>query len=112
MSPIPVSARRHLVQFQSGVTVPDGDGGSTTTWADILPAIYCEVKPATQRDLERSTSGTVLSTATSIITGPYLEAVNTKSRALFDDRIFSVVGKSTPDERKIEMIILAVEVVQ
>jgi len=82
-----------------------------TAWADIGTAIYCEVKPATQRDLERATAGTVLSEATFIITGPYVELVNTKSRALFDGRIFSVVGKATPNEQKIEMILPCVELV-
>lgn len=108
---IPIGARRHRVLFQSGVQVPDGDGSYTTAWTDIGTALYCEVKPATQRDLERATAGTVLSTATFIITGPYVELVNTKSRAIFDGRIFSVVGKSTPNEEKIEMILPCVELV-
>jgi len=108
---IPIGARRHRVLFQSSVHTPDGDGGSTQAWTDIGVAIYCEVKPATQRDLERATAGTVLSTATSVITGPFVELVNTKSRAIFDGRTFAVVGKSTPGERKIEMILLCVEVV-
>lgn len=109
---IPIGDRRHRVLFQApGAAVSDGDGGWTTTWADIGVAGYYEVKPATERDLERATSGTVLATATYIITGPYVELVNTKSRAIFDGRTFSVVGKSTPEERKIEMILLCVEVV-
>lgn len=108
---IPIGDRRHRVLFQSGVVSSDGDGGFSTAWTDIGPAIYCEVKPATERDLERATSGTVLATATYMITGPYVELVNTKSRAIFDGRTFSVVGKSTPEERKIEMIMLCVEVV-
>jgi SPP1 family predicted phage head-tail adaptor len=109
---IPVGARRHRVLFQApGAPVPNGDGGYTHSWTDIGTAIYCEVKPATQRDLERATAGTVLSTATSVITGPFMELVNTSSRAIFDGRTFSVIGKSTPAERKIEMILLCVEVV-
>jgi SPP1 family predicted phage head-tail adaptor len=108
---IPIGARRHRVLFQNGVQTPDGDGGYTTAWTDLGPAVYCEVKPATQRDLERATAGTVLSTATSVITGPFVELVTTKSRAIFDGRIFSVVGKSTPDEQKIEMILPCVEIV-
>jgi SPP1 family predicted phage head-tail adaptor len=108
---IPAGARRHRVLFQSGVQTADSDGSYTTAWTDIGLAIYCEVKPATQRDLERATAGTVLSTATYVITGPYVELVNTKSRAIFDGRTFSVIGKATPEERKIEMILLCVEVV-
>lgn len=108
---IPIGDRRHRVLFQNGVVTSDGDGGFSSVWTDIGPAGYYEVKPATQRDLERATSGTVLSTANYVITGPYVELVNTTSRAIFDGRTFSVVGKSTPEERKIEMILLCVEVV-
>lgn len=112
--PIPIAQRRHLVLLQNpGPSVPDGEGGYTQTWTDLIPpTLYVQIVAATARDLERVAAGTVLSTATHIVTGPYHPDVTTQTRILFADRIFNVTGVSDPEERQIEMVLVCVEVVQ
>lgn len=112
--PIAIAERRHLVRLQNpGVAVPDGDGGYTQTWNDLAPAnVYVQIRPASARDLERVASGTVLSTATHVVTGPYHPDVTTQTRVVFADRTFNVTGVSSPDERQIEMVLVCVEVVR
>ncbi len=112
--PIPIANRRHLVRWQGpGPAVPDGDGGFTTTWADLQPASsYVQIAAATAKDLERVAAGTVLSTATHIVTGAFHPGVTTQTRMLFGERVFNVVGVSDLDERHIEMVVTCVEVVR
>lgn len=95
-----------------GAAVPDGDGGYTQVFANLdPPQMWAEIKPATARDLERVAAGTVLSTATHLITMRYHAGVTTQTRVLFDDRIFNVTGVANPEERNVELILTAVEIV-
>ncbi len=105
--------KRHLITLQNpGVMVADGDGGYTQTYANLDPPTrYAQIKPATAADLERVSAGTVLSTATHVITMDYHDGVTTKTRITFDARTFNVTGVSSPEERKIETVAIAVEVV-
>lgn len=106
--------RPHRVTLQNpGPAVPDGDGNSTQTWIDLAPpALSMKISPATAVDLERVAAGTVLSTNTYIVKGPYHPQVTTLTRLLHDGRIFNVTGGGSPDERKVEMELVAVEIVQ
>lgn len=108
-----IGTYRHQVQVQEpGAAVPDGDGGFTQTWANLTPAIWsCRIDPATARDLERVTSGTVLSTATHVITGRYHAGITTQTRITFKTRVFEVTGVSNPEERNIETVVIAEELV-
>lgn len=110
---ISVGARPHRVTLQSpGPDIPDGDGGSTHTWIDLVPPGWsCEIKPATAVDLERVAAGTVLSTNTYIVKGPYHPQLKTASRLLFNGRIFNCTGVSNPEERNVETIAVCVEIV-
>jgi SPP1 family predicted phage head-tail adaptor len=112
--PIPIAARRHLVRLQNpGTPVSDGDGGFTQAWTDLAPpSVYVQIAPASAKDLERIASGTVLTTATHVVTGPFHPDVTTKTRVVFGDRTFSVTGVSSPEERQIEMVLVCVEVVR
>jgi len=109
-----VASRPHRVTFQNpGPGIPDGDGGFTLTWTDLVPAaMSVEIKPATAVDLERVAAGTVLSTASHVITGPYHPQVTTKTRVLFNGREFHVTGVANPDERNAEMVLVCVEIVE
>jgi SPP1 family predicted phage head-tail adaptor len=92
--------------------VPDGDGGFTHTYAPLVPPTWwVEIKPATARDLERIGSGTVLSTATHLVTGRYRSDVTTQTRLTFHERVFSVTGRMNPGERNRELVLVCVEVV-
>jgi SPP1 family predicted phage head-tail adaptor len=106
-----IAARPHRVTLQKpGPEVPDGDGGSAHTWIDLAPpALSMEIKPATAHDLERVAAGTVITTNTYIITGPYHPQITTRCRLLFNGRIFSVVGDQNIEERNGEMVLVCVE---
>lgn len=109
-----ISARPHKITLQNpgGPAVSDGDGGSTQGWIDLdPPSLFVEIKPATAKDLERVAASTVLSMNTYIVKGPYHAQVTTQTRIIFGTRIFNVTGPSNPEERSIEMILTAVEVV-
>lgn len=108
-----VGDRPHRVTVQSpGPAISDGDGNSTLTWTDLVPPAWqVEIKPATAVDLERVAAGTVLSTNTYIVKGPYHAQITTGSRLLFNGRQFSVTGVSNPEERNVETIVVAVEIV-
>lgn len=108
-----VGSYRHKVLLQEpGPAVPDGDGGFTQTWTNLTPAIWdCSIEPATARDLERVTSGTVLSTATHVLKGRHHPGITTQTRITFKTRVFEVSGVSNPEERDIETVVIAEELV-
>lgn len=108
-----VGDRPHRVTLQNpGPAVPDGDGGFTQSWTDLVPpALSMEIKPATAVDLEHVAAGTVLSKNTYIVKGPYHPQVTTQTRILFNGRSFSVTGVADPEERHVELILVCVEVV-
>jgi len=102
---------RHLVQFQTPTTGPDGDGGVIETWVNLDPRWPVAIHPATVRDLERNAASTVVATATHIIRGRYRADVTVKARMLFDGRTFQITGIASPKERKRELWLFAVETV-
>ena len=106
-----VGTHRHVVTVQGqGTPVPDGDGGYTESWTNLVPATWrCSIVPATARDLERITAGTVIATATHIVSGRYHPQIAISTRLVFGTRLFSVTGVSDPEERHIETICTAVE---
>lgn len=106
-----VGDRPHQVRLQNpGPAVPDGDGGFTQVWLDLVPATWSvKIAPATAADLERVTAGTVLATATHLVTGPYHPQISTATRIVFGTRVFSVTGVSDPEERHSETICVCVE---
>jgi len=78
----------------------------------VPPELSVEIKPATAKDLERVAAGTVIATASHIVTGPYHAGVSTKTRIVFGGRVFQVVGVSNPEERNIETIAVCVELLE
>jgi head-tail adaptor len=106
-----IADRPHFVQLQNpGVAIPDGDGGFTQTYADLTPShLFMKISPATASDLERIAAGTVLSTATHIVKGPFHPQVTTETRLIHRGRVFNVTGGGSPDELRVEMELAAVE---
>jgi head-tail adaptor len=104
---------RHVVRFElPGVPVPDGDGGYTQGWTPIAPGTWhVSIRPASARDLENETAGTIAAIASHIVTGDYLAGITTQARMvkLDDGRIFQVQGKSNVDERNETMILACIE---
>lgn len=113
MTKTPVGKYDKLVLVQApGPAVPDNDGGTTTTWADLTPPTwYCAIEPATAKGLERVAAGTVLSTNMSIVKGPYRPDVTTGARLIFNTRRLNVTGVSNPEEANVELVLVCVEVV-
>ncbi len=104
---------RHSITLENPSTpVADSDGGFTQTWTALVPSpVPASIAPATARDLERVTSGTVLSTASHIVTMRYHPSLTTQTRITFGARRFNVVGVMNPEERNIWTVATAVEVV-
>ena len=102
-----------LVLVQApGPGVPDGDGGTTQTWADLTPPTwYVSIVPATEKDLERVAAGTVLTTNMSIVTGAYRDDITTGARLIFNSRRLNVTGVSNPDEANVQLVLVCVEIV-
>lgn len=105
--------RNKLVLLQNpGPAVPNGDGGFTQTWADLVPpTLYVSIEPATARSLERVAAGTVLSAATQIVKGPYHPQVTTQTRLIFNGRRLNVTSVGNPQEQNVTMELVCVEVV-
>jgi len=111
-----VGDRPHRVTLQDpGEAMPDGVGGFTEGWSDLNPpAIYVRIQNASIADLERVTAGTVVTSATHIISGPYHPGVSTRTRLRFIDlqgrtRYFNVTGIGNRDERNVDMVLTCEE---
>jgi SPP1 family predicted phage head-tail adaptor len=98
-----IGTYRHVVTVQAPTgSVADGEGGWTEGWADLTPAEWhVSISPASARDLERVGSGTVITSATHLITGRYRPDVTTATRALFEGRLFAITGVRNTDERNV-----------
>ena len=107
----PVGDHRHLVSFQNpGTPEPDEDGGFTEGWTPTVPPTwYVSINPATARDLENVTAGTVISTATHIVRGRFHPEITTETRMLFQGRTFHVTNVSNIEERGDEMQLICEE---
>jgi head-tail adaptor len=117
MSTVVAGKRIHLVSLANATTAPDGQGGYTETLTPLTPAtLYADIRPATARDLERMAAGTVLSMETLIVVVPFHPSVTTKTQLTWLDRagrshLANVTGVNNPDQRCIDLILVAVEVV-
>ena len=108
----PAGQRIHSVDFVNpGTPAPDGDGGYTQTTDTIGSGVRVAIQTATQRDLERIASGTVIAEASHIVFSPYLAGVTTQTRILFGAKTFHVVGVDNPDMRNRELVMAVSEVV-
>jgi head-tail adaptor len=108
--------RDKLVLLENpGPQVPDGEGGWTEGWALLNPPqMYAHLAPATQSDLERVASGTVIASATHVIGLPYHPEVTIQTRLRYSEpgrgeRIFAVTALRNPDEADRELVLVAEE---
>jgi head-tail adaptor len=103
----------HLVRFENpGPPVPDGDGGHTQGWEPLdPPEWYASIRPATVRDLERQTAGSITAVATHIVLADYHPGVTIASRVvkLDDGRTFAVTGLANQAERDATMALFCQE---
>jgi len=109
---VAIGALRQVVTFQTVTTVPDGDGGTIETWIDLNPPTSAaDIRPATVRDLERETAGTIVAAATHVIRCRYRGDVHVDARMLFAGREFRVTGVKNVDERSITLELFAIETI-
>jgi SPP1 family predicted phage head-tail adaptor len=110
---MPAGRRTHWVTLQNpGPTTPDGDGGYLETWVDLVPpGVYAAIEPASKRGYEYLAAGTVLATATHVVTISYHDQITTKTRITFNGRALDVINRLNPDERNIELVLVCAEVV-
>jgi head-tail adaptor len=110
---MPRGAYQHRVRFENpGVPVPDGDGGYTQGYTPLdPPEWFAAILPATVRDLERQTAGTVTAAATHIIVADYHGGVSIQTRVvkLDDNRVFAVTGLANRAERDVTMALFCQE---
>ena len=103
----------HLVRFEiPGAPIPDGDGGYTQGWTPLQPEPwYVSIRPATARDLENETAGTITASATHVIEGDYHLGISIKARVvrLDNGRIFQVAGIANHDDRNVTMSLFCQE---
>ena len=105
--------RIHRVRFENpGAPAPDGDGGYTTTWAVVQPEPWkVAIRPATARDFQTLTAGTVSSSSSHIATGAYHPGLSTHTRMIRvrDGRQFQIDGVNNDDERDVTMTLFCTE---
>jgi head-tail adaptor len=102
--------RHHGVFQDPAAPAPDGEGGWIEGWTDLTPPDWpIAVVPATVRDIERVAAGTVITSATHVITGRWRPDVSTATRILFEGRVFHITGIQNVDERDITMQLIAEE---
>lgn len=104
---------RHRVRFEApGEAVPDGEGGFSESWTTIGPSEWdVAIRPATARDLESAAAGTVVASASHIVTGDYLPGLTTSARMvrLEDNRTFQIMGIANREERNRTMDVFCEE---
>ena len=105
-----VSKRPHRIWLQRhGPPMPDGDGGYTQTWIDLVPPNpWAAIQDATEENREQLVAGGVQTRATHVITLPFQPNVTEQARVLFNARTFYIAGVQITDERDQELV-LAVE---
>ena len=106
--------KRVLLENPGG-TVPDGEGGYIEGWEALdPPEVFARIAPASQTDLERAASGTVLSTATHLIEILYHPGVTILTRITYTApgkgaRLFQITALRNPDEANRELTLVAEE---
>lgn len=104
-----IGAARHLGIIQALTSVPDGDGGTIETWAQIGPPWPMALQPTSVRDLEQAAVSTILAVATHIATGRYRADITIQMRLTFAGRTFEITGLKNADERGIDLQLFLVE---
>ena len=117
---IAAGRRTKLVALENpSAPIPDPDGGYTETWAALTPPTsWAAIEPASASDLERLAAGTVITTASHLITIPFHPGVTIETRIRYPDprkgrtRVFQVTSLHDPNEANRELVIVAEEILQ
>src|SRR5262245_31181644 len=110
-----IANRPHRITLSNpGAAVPDPDGGYTIGMAPLdPPQMSARIQPATAADLERSFSGTVIATATHVVSLPYHPGVTLQTVIEYVDEggthVYNVIGRANLEERDCELVLLCAE---
>ena len=99
--------RRQIVAFENpGTPVPDGEGGYTSTWVALVPALwYVSIRPASAK--EQGMGGTVLTHASHIVEGDFHPGVTTATRMNFGGHVYQVTSVLNTDMQNKTMQLVA-----
>jgi head-tail adaptor len=100
---------RDLVTFEAPTRIADGEGGYLETWAPLTPATwFVSIRPATARDAERATAGTIVTHVSHLIEGDYHPGVTTAARMRdAAGRVYQVTSAIDRDNRGRTMELIA-----
>jgi len=109
IAPNSIGRDSQLVTFEGpGDPVPDGEGGYTQAWTPLAPPTwYVRIRPATARDAEKVTAGTVITHVSHIVHGRFHPGVTTRTRMLFKGHIYQITSVVNLEERDREMELVA-----
>jgi head-tail adaptor len=107
-----IGTYRHVATVENpGPHEPDGLGGYTPTWIAATPAtLKVSITPATAKDLETVTAGTVTATATHLVRGRWHPGITPASRLRARGRTLNVLAVGNPDERDRTVVLICAEV--
>lgn len=102
---------RHRVTLEApGPPVPDPSGGYTEAYTPLDPPAWdCAIEIAGARDLELVTGGAVVTESTHLLRGRYHPGIGPTTRIHFGARVFEVQFSRDRDQRQIELLVLARE---
>ncbi|MCU0955092.1 MAG: phage head closure protein [Hyphomicrobium sp.] len=95
MSPTTLAAMRHRLALESMVPVPDGAGGSISSWAHVSP-VWARIRPLSGSEV--SDAGGLAGRVSHEITIRYRDDVAPPQRFRLGSRIFDI--KAVIDERE------------
>lgn len=112
-----IALRQRRIRLQApGLPMPDGEGGWTEVWTDLVPPqLFGWVRPTTASDMERLGSNTVTAAATLVVTLPFHPGLTSQTRLLVENgarpvRTLAVLGYANPDSRDTELEVFCSEV--
>lgn len=91
---------RHRITFQNLILAPDGQGGSSESWADFA-TVWAELTPVTSK--ERLYAQRIEAIGTHRIVIRYLDGISPTMRITFMGRVFQIKGIDKVDERRFWM---------
>lgn len=93
-----------------GPPVTDREGNTAPAMELLTPPDWhCRIEQATVRALERVAAGSVLTSASHILRGPFHAGITENAELMFEGRLFYVRGVVDPEERHIATIALCEE---
>ena len=98
-----ISHRRHRIQIQKKVSIPDGMGSHTDEWVKVRN-IWAAIWPVSAK--ERIKEGKIMVEMTHGMNVRYHSDIAFDMRVLFGQRIFGIISKINPGERNIMLDLL------